>query len=203
MREVGMMFNREMVLGLGRAARREKFGKFETRRTCKLPKWSTMDWGDVEESTSIEGGIQTICANTGCFADIKPKAQPGDWIYAKETYAPCLHGRIAYRADEPEPEGESRIKWHSAMLMPKRYARYWMRCTEVRAERLLDITEEGATREGIFADPFWKFSQESKISCSSPRDAYLALFDSINGDGAAEANPWVWVYRWEEVEQRG
>lgn len=216
MREVGMMFRPEMILGLGRAARKEPFGKFEDRRLVKpQPTRVVNDWSrDAEEGEAVmyQGKPCKLTASRGrnkrdagelTPVDIKPKAQPGDWIYAKETHAPCMHGRIAYRADEPDFTSETRIKWHSAMLMPKRYSRYRMRCTEVRAERLLEITEHGAQREGVFADHFWKFSKESKISCSSPRDAYLALFDSINGDGAAAKNPWVWVYKWQEVECRG
>lgn len=219
MREVGMMFSPAMVLGLGRAARREKFGKFETRRNVKpQPTRVVSDWShDAEEGEVVmyRGAPCSLAASRGrnkrdagelTPVEIKPKVQIGDWIYAKETCAPCLHGRIAYRADEPEPEGESRIKWHSAMLMPKRYARYWMRCTEVRAERLQDITDSQAEQEGLI---HWQLSGwhwnpfSSETGFRSPRIAYLALFDSIYGDGAAEANPWVWVYKWQEVEYRG
>jgi len=76
--------------------------------------------------------------------------------------------------------------------------------TVVRAERLQDITNEDAIAEGIFETP-----REPGFDCWSthgmreyyptPRDAFRALWDSINGDKPGrsfEDNPFVWVLGW-------
>jgi hypothetical protein len=73
----------------------------------------------------------------------------------------------------------------------------------VRVERMQDITNYGAIREGIFETP-----REPGFDCWSthgmrdyyptPRDAFKALWESINaGRGYSwDSNPWVWVLGW-------
>ena len=103
--------------------------------------------------------------------------ETGDILYIRETWAfmccldcmeiadapecTCMLGKTStihedkdsasegcyiYRADHPQPE---RITWHPSIYMPKAAARIWLKVTDVRVERLQEITEEQAIREGI------------------------------------------------------
>lgn len=91
--------------------------------------------------------------------------------------------------------GKTRVSIH----MPRWACRLLLEITAVRVERLNDCSEADAVAEGLWRDeevPFngpWFASGDSHAGQSDPRDAYRQLWDSINGAGAWEANPWVWV----------
>lgn len=75
--------------------------------------------------------------------------------------------------------------------MPKWASRITLRVNEVKAERLHEITDDGAAAEGI---PL------------PNRDGFSLLWDEINGkrEGARwDDNPWVWVIKFEVLETSG
>lgn len=83
-------------------------------------------------------------------------------------------------------------KWHSSMMMPRRFGRIAVTVTGVRVERLRDITEKDALAEGmgIFAIGDWM---------GGPIGTYFMLWDKLNGKKMpASQNPWVWVYEFQE-----
>lgn len=103
-----------------------------------------------------------------------------------------------------------------SMFMPRWAARFQDAVTRVRVERIQEITEADAIAEGVnecWSDegsktPCWTTAPLELLPDGSPvfgtaRDAYAALFDSINGEGAWERNEWVWVYEWELDEMSG
>lgn len=86
--------------------------------------------------------------------------EPGDILYVRETWRPLSahpNARYEYAANwsakyfdnSRNPESVNNGKWHPSIHMPKRAARIWLKVTDVRAERLQDITESQATEEGI------------------------------------------------------
>ena len=95
--------------------------------------------------------------------------------------------------------------WRSPLFMFKDAARLWLRVTDVRAERLQDITEDDARMEGV-ADP-WNYQLPEYYEDASMRylDYYTAAFagrwDRRDTSGYPwKDNPWVWVY---EFKQKG
>lgn len=95
-----------------------------------------------------------------------------------------------------------------ADLMP-----HHIRITNIRVERLQDISEEDCMAEGIrrFGKEYVRFKKEYCYTCqnyavtdfysfSTPREAYAALIDKISGKGTWESNPWVFVYDFELVK---
>lgn len=88
--------------------------------------------------------------------------------------------------------------WRSSIHMPRWASRLTLTVTEVRVERLQDITEADAIAEGIEGaehdDGRWIFPVPGTDEYrATARDAYAALWDRINGAGAWDANPWVSV----------
>ena len=87
-----------------------------------------------------------------------------------------------------------------AIFMPRRAVRIFLEVESVRVERLQDISESDCWAEGI--EPVVdQFSAESQFAMAKRLNAcfedakpvYAQLWESINGAGSWDANPWVWV----------
>jgi hypothetical protein len=86
----------------------------------------------------------------------------------------------------------------NARFMLKSFARYWVEIIDVKLERLLDITVEGAIAEGIeyddYWDRYWDYMAED-YSFKSPIDSYISEIEMLHGEKIAQSNPWLWVYK--------
>lgn len=85
--------------------------------------------------------------------------------------------------------------------MPRALSRILLEITAVRVEQLNDCSVADALAEGIAPelDGWTDYSNPSCQMCVNPVDSYRTLWDSINGAGAWEANPWVWVVEFGRV----
>ena len=84
----------------------------------------------------------------------------------------------------------------------------FIRITNVRVERLQDISDEDCLREGVIEDcPGVQYSFPTEIGyCGqypfeTPREAFAALIDRLSGKGTWKSNPWVFVYEFELVKE--
>lgn len=142
-----------------------------------------------------------------------PYGIPGDRLYVREAFQVIYDGgstwsvlqptglteqdgRVIYRASEqdPDPDEAGRFVWRPSIHMPKRFARIWLRVTDVRVERVQEISETDAMAEGM--------APEVRAGTGLYRAAFRTLWDSLNlkrGYGW-DTNCWVWVVTF-EVEQ--
>ena len=106
----------------------------------------------------------------------------------------------AFRKGRHSKDPET-VVWHKRLgrFMPRAASRLTLTVTDVRVERLQDISEEDAKAEGAsFHDgrPIghhgWR--HDLKDVFSDARSSYAHLWESINGPGSWDANPWVWAY---------
>lgn len=89
-----------------------------------------------------------------------------------------------------------------ADFMPHR-----IRITNIRVERLQDISEEDCIAEGVWRDDnvglegttYW-YHGLANSSFRTAKEAYASLIDKISGKGTWESNPWVFVYDFELVK---
>lgn len=153
----------------------------------------------------------------GCDAGLEGRCD-GENAVLYEDPACIREGCFHYRESFPDP---SIMVWRPSIHMPKEAARLFRKVTEVRVERLQDITVEQIRKEGIRLTPReeechcqWAFPGCRKMDCSN-RDAYLPaiytskfakLWDStIREDryleNSFEANPWVWVIEFEACDK--
>jgi hypothetical protein len=94
-------------------------------------------------------------------------------------------------------------KWKPSIHMPRWASRITLEITEVRVERLQDISEEDAVAEGVEAwiktrEP--QFMQCRGIFCEDyHRKQYADLWESINGRGSWAANPYVWAVTFKRI----
>lgn len=84
------------------------------------------------------------------------------------------------------------------MFMPRWASRLTQTVTDVRVERLQDISEADAIAEGVSPLPSGRFhcgfDEEGEITSRSAITAYGWVWNAINGEDAWSANPWVAAY---------
>ena len=120
--------------------------KSQTRRVIKpqpdCPYAGTDHWHDSPRGSDTLGPIRRI-----------PYA-PGDILWVRETWMPCASidsfltdtNLYAYKADYVD--GDTPGKWRPSIHMPKEAARLFLRVTDVRVERVQDISVEDVVAEG-------------------------------------------------------
>lgn len=98
--------------------------------------------------------------------------------------------------------------WKNKMFVKADLMPHRIRITNIRIERLQDISDEDCIAEGIYpkANGRWYcYDVVIRMGVSydpypDPREAYAALIDKISGKGTWESNPWVFVYDFELVK---
>jgi len=155
-----------------------------------------------------------------------PYGHRGDRLWVRETWAPFAVGNrtgispqcVAYRASCDADGGFDYVnngdeimrlkvtKWKPSIFMPRWACRNVYEITEVRVQRVNEISEEDARAEGFSADPIpGKVNgKPAKIAFYDPIRWYAALWDAINGDRAPWAsNPWVFAISYRPVPGEG
>jgi hypothetical protein len=148
-----------------------------------------------------------------------PYGQPGDLLWVREAFMPPLsYGTVTGYLFKADYEGLKEAKWKPSIHMPKGAARIRLRITEVRVERLKDITEEDTLAEGVASKgPSYNSKWEENYPIrfkdyKNPCDMYIfrygiesfaSLWQSINGPESWESNPFVWVVKFEVVSTTG
>lgn len=133
-------------------------------------------------------------------ADLLPvNVRPGDRLWVREAVAWVSAWGWRYRADnddlsEKRESGEVE-KWKPSIHMPRHASRLTLTVTDVRVQRLQEISLGDICAEGL-ARSIYDFAPVQRGF-----DAFDALWDSIHGKGAAAANPWVAAYTF--TVQRG
>jgi hypothetical protein len=89
------------------------------------------------------------------------------------------------------------FKRRPSIHMPRWASRILLELTDIRVERLQDISEEDAKAEGV---SFGNITDQAtgEIDCDAI-EAYETLWESINGPGSWDKNPWVWVISFKKV----
>jgi len=76
--------------------------------------------------------------------------------------------------------------------MPRWASRLTLTVTDVRVQRLQDITEDDAQAEGLVqAYEGWATDTQGRCWGPTARDSFVQLFDSLHGTHAWGKNPWV------------
>jgi hypothetical protein len=170
--------------------------KTQTRR---IVKGMALEW----LSPAVGFTPEFVASRENSFS---PYGQPGDWLWARETWGfnpdfLGIHAHACYRAD-PGHEHDG-IKWKPSIHMPRAACRIRLEVTGVRVERLQDISEADARAEGCCARG-WTPSYSNPDNAGFDTGAtavedYAELWESINGAGSWDANPWVWVIEFKRV----
>lgn len=164
----------------------------------------------------------------------EPMCQPGDVLWVRETWNGVKIGNpkigyqtvYFYKTKIENPDD----RWRPSIHMPKEAARIFLKVTDIRVERLQEITDAGALKEGVPSDddfpmdevycptchgqgihralhpvPLGYMDVECE-NCDTPVKRFSHLWDSTIKKQHViyygwEANPWVWVYEFERIEK--
>ena len=198
-----ILFNTEMVRAIldGR--------KTCTRRIVRPPYFVDGDENDKRSLITL----RTATKNSSLYRQIGQMPYPDapyrmcDILYVRETWYKGLE-RYIYRADYSDTEKfyrdgkEIEMKWHPSIHMPKEAARIWLKVTDVRVERLQEITIDEIRKEGL--EP--RFDVKDKFSDGIARGRFLELWNSTIKKSDLDrygwnASPWVWVIEFERCEK--
>ena len=204
-----IIFNTDMVEAIlsGR--------KSQTRRLIKTENASA--WRAVNHCHESDFGSEVPCfiarkRATEARGILYPPYDIGDTLYVRETYqhvfyddgTPC--NRYVYRASEEAVEFEMREihwKWKPSIHMPKKAARIFLRVTDVRAERLQEITLSDMEKEGLYTES--PYTPGHYAYAPGMGLHWRRLWNSTVKDTSShgwDANPWVWVISFEQCERK-
>jgi len=157
---------------------------------------------------------------------VSPYGKIGDRLWVRETFMPLTVG-YAYKADDLIIiQKLHSLKWKPSIHMPRLASRITLEVTNIRVERLHDITEKDAISEGIcreIADGkdlgwinylwhgrFGKYGLGNKQSDAweyqystyqKAKDCFSSLWELINGMGSWKTNPWIWVVEFKIIKR--
>lgn len=248
-KETGLLFQAPMV----RALLREVDPKTQTRRIVKPQPVSDPAWTG---GAYWQRRAPTITKPVGEAWSIRDMAQvcqygqPGDRVWVREAWAPDPPIDDSWASTEwsgcgrridgvPERFQHPRfcnyaadwlhgpIRWRPGIHMPRWASRILLELTEVRVQRLQDISEADADSEGCERldsdreDPDWNLCQQCGgtrlytsfgpslgacpdtdcTECDTYVKRYRHLWESIHGLGSWDANPWVWALSFRRINE--
>lgn len=204
MKERPILFSAPMV----RAILEDR--KTQTRRIVKGAAWKMIFFDD--ECDSWCGSNEEDFMNDPHAKVIPPQyGVPGDRLWVKETFQmhTTLAGiRVTYREDNSDawiepPETWEGIPddnhWRPSLFMPRWASRITLEIEAVRVERLHEISEEDSVAEGIIA-PRMDHSLCEATDHPIATLVFSELWESINGPGSWDANPWVEVIQFRRIK---
>ncbi len=135
-----------------------------------------------------------------------------DILYVRESFT-LIDGKIQYKADQPNERMREPLKFKPSIHLPKRNSRIWLQVTDIRAERLHEISESDARSEGVelhergmkwlnYQDREGKVTQFI-FNCDTAKRSFLSLWGMINDCNPFCVDPWVWVIEFKVLSTTG
>lgn len=217
MKERPILFSASMVRAIPEGR------KTQTRRIVKpQPLEGRTVWQDEDSGQWLQSGYGEV-GDDGLHC---PYGQPGDQLWVRESFSGpwCMEKKDGCAAVPPSRWGRSSHIWYWAdgepdhgdwtkprpsIHMPRWASRITLEITGVRVERLQEISEADAIAEGI--EPHYAgwmpygtmFYEADGVTPANyfrdPRDSYRTLWNSINGPGSWDANPFVWCIEFRRI----
>lgn len=194
-----ILFNTEMVRAIldGR--------KTCTRRICKDANECT-----VPDMEFYNADKRTYAVHN--FADKEQMEQlstaertcpicTGDILYVRETWKEAPKGYYYYE-DWQKDDIADVTKWKPSIHMPKEAARIWLKVTNVRVERLQEISAESALAEGADKYIHTNGGLDENMTITSFIGIWNSTIKKSDLDRYGwDANPYVWVISFERCEK--
>ena len=187
----------------------------DTRAVWVNPEWFT--WGFSQDDDPESIGLDT---------NITPEnvqwKSAGDRLWVRETWQHNIGNGppIIYRADHGAAQsvyeadlatGAWKVAvsgWRPSIFMPRAASRILLEITDVRVQRLQEISDEDARAEGIEYSEGYSVRQHAHVGLAEgdwipnapPIPSFRSLWDTIHGPGSWDANPWVWAITFQRLE---
>ena len=160
------------------------------------------------------------------YIEPKPAYKRGDIMYVRETWNGLQTGPKGeekaiywYRADEDDNKLNPDDLWRPSIHMPKEAARIWLRVTDVRLQRLQDISYDDVQAEGMDMDEWYEYDEwQHQTGEGLAADGIPVKYETMRGffghkvwdatmqsleqyeEYGWDANPWVWAYTFERID---
>ena len=213
-----IMFNDK--LGLTQAVLEGR--KTMTRRIIKCPRTFRGEWVagfNIHIRHSDKKIVDWPCmydADEREFdmGEILPKYELGEVVAIAQSYMDVdrfyrkgKNAAYLEYLDSILPELKLYPGWTNKMFVRADLMPHHIRITDIKIERLQNISDEDCFKEGIFKwdagqkdIPFYSFHNADIPDYNDPRDAFAELIDKVSGKGTWESNPYVFVYEFELVD---
>ncbi len=170
------------------------------------------------------GSVATIGRFTGMAEVLCPYGQPRDSLWVREAWgmtyvdlvapdrpfivggtwgSPARPGRppcVVFKADGamPDDSPSETARWTPSIHMPRWASRLTLRITDVRVQRLQEISEADARAEGAPLE--LRLLDSVRLGATaSHTGGFERLWESIHGPGSWAANPWVWALTFDVI----
>lgn len=190
--------------------------KTQTRRVVKLTDAGRVKFAQRNWHLADPNAVQAC-----------PFGQPGDRLWVRETFQPIFAEGVDYEdadwetgkgysiryvatdgiEDWVDPDDNTTNRCMPSIHMPRWASRITLEIEDIRVERLLDIDIDDIAREGLCETEFMPTLKHAPISGyihgddhEAVRCGFKALWESINGPGSWDLNPWVWVVEFKRLE---
>lgn len=199
-RVLPILFNTEMVRAIldGRKTCTRRLVKPQPKsKLCYTFAGSDSDtWGYPNRTAHEIWGEEFKLPNDITEEELSKRWNPpyhtDDILYVRETWKKAPNGYYYYE-DWKRNDIADVTKWKPSIYMPKDAARIWLKVTDVRVERLQDMTDDDAEAEVCF-------------DYTSTALGFFDVWDSTIKKSDLDrygwnANPWVWVIKFERCEK--
>lgn len=181
--------------------------KTQTRRICKVPikpMEEVMCTKETDPNDPEFSGFYLVKNNWVYHTESKlakslsPFGQIGDVLWVRETFRPKGHSfpigeHFEYKATAEADGNPINEPWKPSIFMPKDASRIWLRITDIKIQKLHDISRGDSMSEGC---PFPNVAKET-----NPYAWFAELWQTIHGFSSWNNNPWVWVIEFERIEK--
>lgn len=151
-----------------------------------------------------------------CHRELNTRYKKGDIVYIPEPYRivdDCIHSylakdgkQICFKYSHNCQNCGINLGFKNQNRMPECYAQQFAEITDVRVERLQDISDEDCLKEGVskrFSEGLkWhQYGMKGNERYGTPIEAFAALIDKVSGKGTWEKNSWTEVYEFKLIEK--
>ena len=191
--------------------------KTMTRRIIKYPRTFRGEWVagfNIHRSPSDKKIVVFPCmydADEREFdmGEILPKYKLGEVVAIAQSYESIYNEKGLETMDMLVSGLKNHKGWQNKLFVAAGEMIHHIRITDIKVERLQDISDEDCFKEGIYASnsheigygiPWVYEFAKSKMAYYTPREAFAALIDKVSGKGTWESNPFVFAYEFVLVD---
>lgn len=191
--------------------------KTMTRRIIKCPRTFRGEWVagfNIHRRHSDKKIVDWPCmydADEREFdmGEILPKYKLGEVVAIAQSYESIYNEKGLETMDMLVSGLKNHKGWQNKLFVAAGEMIHHIRITDIKVERLQDISDEDCFKEGIYASnsheigygiPWVYEFAKSKMAYYTPREAFAALIDKVSGKGTWESNPFVFAYEFVLVD---
>lgn len=144
------------------------------------------------------------------MGEIFPKYKVGEVVAIAQSYLDLSLAEVSqWKSNGNKTTINSLAGWTNKLFVKSRLMPHHIRITNIKIERLQDISDEDCLKEGIVQKFDTDGTPRYRVPCEkhtwayatdSARDAYHFLIDKVSGKGTWESNPYVFVYEFELID---